>query len=612
MMALGILQSLVLVAVVTEVCWMDVALSCPTSCNCFQDTFGTTVRCRNKGISSIISGLPINTKRLEIVSASGSSSLSQATFDGGNIGTVSTLLIQDSRIQSINDNTFSKFSNLNVLNLTRNSIRSITKNAFAGLSRLSTLDLSSNDMQQIEDEFSPLIQLQRLDLSSNSITSIQNGAFNAQVILNFLNLNSNKLQTVHGHTFQGLGNLRTLKLRSCGLHSLALDLFNIIRHLQNLDIGDNLIYQLPSTETFQHIPATLQHFIADGNQISVLVKHQFSRLNLNTLNLSRNRISLLSHASFSECNIRNLYLSSNSITSIEENAFASLAPQLERLVLSRNPLQSIPLHVFDGLYRLIYLNLSTCSLSKLEDLQFQSLQTLRSLDLSINSLKYIPSTAVSKFQNLQELGLYGNQWHCDCHIKPLWNWLQGFVHSVLLCPTSGNIAMYSDCKTPVCDSPVGLQNLQISTLSRENIQECQEEGDKENMSVGTIIGLTLGSMVVVILFGILVVCICRHRHGRPLPAICTANSTASSHKEDREKSTTPFKDVDMGSLNESDKDFVVKRYFRSMENQPTQSVASYRGTPSLSHKEFDFNGSCPSIHSVNSVFNGPIGYESTV
>ncbi|XP_033754548.1 carboxypeptidase N subunit 2-like [Pecten maximus] len=610
-MALGILRSSLLVAVVISVCWTGIALSCPVSCNCFQNNYGTTVRCRNKAISSVISGLPENTKRLEILSAQGASSLSQTTFDGGNIKSVTSLLIQDSRIQSINDNTFSKFTNLNNLNLTQNSIRSITKNAFAGLNQLATLDLSSNDLQQIEDEFTPLIQLQHLDLSFNSITSIQNGAFNAQVILNFLKLDSNKLQTVHGHTFQGLRNLRTLKIRSCGLHSLASDLFNIIRILQTLDIGDNLIYQLPSTDTFQHIPSTLQHFIADGNQISVLVRHQFSRLNLNTLDLSRNRISLLSHASFSECNIRNLYLSSNSVTSIEENALASLAPQLERLVLSKNPLQSIPLHVFDGLYRLIYLNLSTCSLTKLEDLQFQSLQSLRSLDLSMNSLQYIPNAAVSKFENLQELGLYGNQWHCDCHIRPLWNWLQGFVHGILVCPTGQNIAMLSNCKTPMCESPSGVRNLQISTLSEEDIQVCQESGDQENMSVGTIIGLALGSMVVVILFGILVVCICRHRHGRPLPVICTTNSNASSHKEDREKSTTPFKDVDMGSLNESDKDFVVKRYFRSMENQPT-SVASYRGTPSLSHKEFDFNESCPSIHSVNSVFNGPIGYESTV
>ncbi|XP_060063156.1 carboxypeptidase N subunit 2-like [Ylistrum balloti] len=610
-MAMGVLPCSFIIAIVIVVCWTDFVLSCPSSCNCFQDNFGTTVRCRNRAISSVISGLPVHTKRLEILAAQGVSSLSQTTFDGGNIGTVNSLLIQDSRIQSIGDNTFSKFTSLNTLNLTHNSIRSITKNAFAGLVKLETLDLSSNDMQQIEEEFVPLIQLQHLDLSSNSITSIQNGAFNAQVILRFLRLDSNKLQTIHGHTFQGLINLRTLKIRNCGLHSLATDLFNIIRHLQTLDIGDNLIYQLPSTETFQHIPAALQHFIADGNQISALVRHQFSRLNLNTLDLSRNRINFLSHASFAECNVRNLYLSSNSITSIEENALASLAPQLERLVLSKNPLRSIPLHVFDGLYRLIYLNLSTCSLSKLEDLQFQSLQSLRSLDLSINSLQYIPKVAVDKFENLQELGLYGNQWHCDCHIRPLWNWLQGFVHGILLCPTGQNIAIYSNCKTPLCGSPANVRNSPVASLSEGSIQACQVMGDEETMSVGTIIGLTLGSMAVIILFAILVICICRHRHGRPLPTICRANSTASSHKEDREKSTTPFKDVDMGSLNESDKDFVVKRYFRSMENQPT-SVASYRGTPSLSHKEFDFNGSCPSIHSVNSVFNGPIGYESTV
>ncbi|OWF50124.1 carboxypeptidase N subunit 2-like [Mizuhopecten yessoensis] len=610
-MALGILRCSVLVAMVTVVCWMDVVSSCPSSCNCFQDNYGTTVQCQNSVISSVISGLPINTKRLEILSAQGASTLSQATFDGGNIGTINNLLIQGSRIQSINDNTFSKFSNLNNLNLTHNSIRSITKNAFAGLNRLATLDLSSNDLQQIADEFVPLIQLQNLDLSSNSITSIQNGAFSAQVILNNLRLDSNKLQAIHGHSFQGLVNLRKLSIRNCGLHSLASDLFNIIRHLQTLDIGDNLIYQLPSTETFQHIPAALQHFIADGNQISVLVRHQFSRMNLLTLDLSRNRISFLSHASFAECNVRNLYLSSNSITGIEENAFASLAPQLERLVLSKNPLRSIPLHVFDGLYRLIYLNLSTCSLTKLEDLQFQSLQSLRSLDLSINSLQYIPKTAVSKFINLQELGLYGNEWHCDCHIRPLWNWLKGFVQGILLCPIGATAAKYSNCKTPMCESPTNVKNLAVSSLSKQNIQACQDKDDQETMSVGVIIGLALGSMAVIILFGILVVCICRHRHGRPLPAICTANSTASSHKEDREKSTTPFKDMDIGSLNESDKDFVVKRYFRSMENQPT-SVASYRGTPSLSHKEFDFDGSCPSIHSVNSVFNGPIGYESTV
>lgn len=587
--------------------WPDIATSCPSPCNCFQENFGTTARCRNAAISSIISGLPENTKRLEVTSAQGATSLSATSFDSGNIGNVNTLLIQNSQIQTINDNTFAKFTSLTTLNLTHNNIRSVSKNAFAGLGRLEKLDMSFNNMQEIEDEFNPLIQLQFLDLSSNTITSIHTGAFDAQVILNTLRLDSNRLQTVHGYTFQGLGNLRTLSIRKNSLHTIAPDLFNIIRHLQHLDIGDNLLYQLPTTQTFQHIPAALQYFIADSNQISGLVGHQFSRMNLHTLNLAHNRINYLTHASFAECNVRNLYLSSNSITSIAENAFASLAPQLERLELSKNPLQTIPFHVFDGLYRLIYLNLSTCSLTRLDDLQFQSLQSLRSLDLSVNSLQSIPDNVVRTFRHLQELSLYGNQWHCDCHIRPLWSWLQGLVQGILMCPVGMSVSVYSDCKNPACLTPMSVSGTTIALLSEASIQACQSEEEEQNMSVGVIIGLTLGSVVVFVLFGILLVCICRHRQGRPMPKLCTGNSTASSHKEFREKSTTPFKDVDRTSLNESDKDFVVKRYFRSMENQSTSMI-----TPSLSHKEFDFNGSSPSIHSVNSVFNGPIGYESTV
>ena len=593
--------------------------SCPQSCTCQN----SKVTCTHASFKDIFAGIPPGTRHLEIGSEAKINegvSIMDIDLTRGGTGAsrnLLSILIQNTALESIQDNTFSGMSDLHMLNLTSNKIKTISKHAFAGLHNLTSLDLSHNQIERMMDVLNDLTRLQSLDLSYNNINVIQTKTFKDQSALNKLNLNNNRLQGIHGYVFEGLVSLRHLSLRHCDLLSLDGDMFNVIRNIQVLDIGGNQIYQLPAFSDFRVLPSALQHLVVDNNQITRLVDSQFAGLNLYNLNLTRNVINAISGNVFDHFNVRVLDLSFNSITAVHENAFRPVSPQLEILSLAGNSLQHIPPRMFDNInnpFKLIYLNLSTCSLQKLADNQFQSLHSLRSLDISHNSLKNIPVLIAEQFRKLQELALHGNPWTCDCHIEQLRNYLKNQVSSILYCPYYLDAVSMSHCKDPRCTYPDVMLERKIKDLSMEDIKECESGTENKHLSLGAIVGIALACVVICVLLSICIMCVCRRQHHRVKRQLnschCGNNSTHSSHDDiERDKSTTPFKDN--SSLNESDKDFVVTRYFNSMRQAIPSAVS--RGTPSLSHKEFDFHGSLASLTSVNSVFTSrPVKYESAV
>ena len=50
---------------------------------------------------------------------------------------------------------------------------------------------------------------------------------------------------------------------------------------------------------------------------------------------------------------------------------------------------------------------------------FTGLSQLRKLDLSYNRLRSIEDGSLGSLQSLQEIDLSGNDWSCDCYMRPL-------------------------------------------------------------------------------------------------------------------------------------------------------------------------------------------------
>lgn len=578
-----------------------VLVGCPTACTCsIIENSGQKVKCHNGGsLDTIISTLHSTTIYLEITSTT-VNTLSPTDLSEIPAKNLQTLILRNCYISNIYDNTFETLLNLMHLNLTHNSISSISSNAFAGLTKLKTLDLSSNRISTLGEQLVPLIRLHSLDLGQNVLKEINSGVFRMLTHLQTLTLNGNKLENLHGDGLKGLGSLKTLNLRHCDLTTIPSDLFSNSRIIQTLDVGYNRIFSLPPSKDFIQSSPYLRILIVDGNRIEALNKHQFSGMRMSLLNLAKNRIRQLPFGVFEHFNVNELDLSENVINSIHRNAFTQIALQLTKLNLAGNSLGALPTGWADSLYRLQHLNLSMCALDHLNTHEFGKLQSLQILDLSKNRIKYIPQPVLDSFNRLIQVTLEQNAWHCDCKMLPFRKWL--FTSKI------GNIhcsSRYSlECRNPKCSSPPLLSGQIISlTDSSELVKVCQETDESSPMKTSYVIAISVGCVVgVTATIAIIIICI-RYSSGK-ITLSCNDSQISSYEMEDKDKSTKPFHDIDVGSLDESDKSFVVRNFFHSMVPDP--SVVS-RGSPEMSRKEVDF-----SCSSLNSVGYNPMGRESAV
>lgn len=570
---------------------------CPHTCVCFQES--SAVKCHGGSLDAIVKEVSIATKQLTMTSVYVSGPLSFS-----NLPNLEVLSLTRSRLSMIATNAFSSMPHLRQLDLSHNSITNIDNEAFSGLYQLTDLDLSHNQISKLDKIFYKLRLLEFLSLAWNDLTDLLTGIFRSQLKLQVLILDGNKFNNLHSYSFQGLQNLLNLSLSNCWLSQMPQDFFGITRNLRSLDYSSNQIQQVLPSKILQNLP-NLRSLSLYNNTITYLEDLQFSGVKLDTLNLSRNRIRKISDLTFKYFNTRVLDLSENVIDTITSNSLRPTAPQLEYLSLAENPLSEIPSNAFQGLYRLQELNLSDCSLRILHLDQLTGPNSLQKLDVSMNYLKNIPSSMLKFFSKLQFVNLVGNYWSCDCHIQSLHDWLQlPTTAEKLFCSQRG---LFGKCPPLECMSPLSLYQKPIAQLTDEQITSC-DVGDKDHeTSLTTILAVVASSIAFVV-----IICVCSvilwkwaNKNGH-LKWLCNKSTEDSSHL-DKPQKPRPFEDLDIGSLNESDRSFNVRNYFNSMVQNPGSLS---RGTPSYSQKETPSHlGSQNSLYSMVSY---AYGRESTV
>ena len=154
------------------------------------------------------------------------------------------------------------------------------------LSSLNRLDLSHNSIDNISVSlFKPLndtddVPLTELDLSFNELTFLPEFLFDSLENLESLDLSYNanlgELRSNTASALSSLKNLRTLRLRGCGLSIVPASLMSNLVNLRSLDLGDN---------SFHRVDPSLQYAVS-----------------LEQLNLDNNLIDILDHTSFEGMN----------------------------------------------------------------------------------------------------------------------------------------------------------------------------------------------------------------------------------------------------------------------------------------------------------------------
>ncbi|NWZ44260.1 TLR7 protein, partial [Brachypodius atriceps] len=338
----------------------------------------------------------------------------------------------------IHTKAFDSLENLRILRLHSTSLQSIPSSWFKNMKNLKELDLSQNFlMREIGDaQFLTLIpSLVQLDLSFN---------FELKMYSSYLNLSE---------TFSSLSNLETLKLKGYVFEELrAQDLYpllslrNLTISLKCLNLSGNAISQTLNGSEFSYLSG-LKYLDFSNNRVDLLYQTAFKELKLlEVLDLSNNNYYFEAEGVTHVLNfiknlahLRKLMMNENDISTTTDTGMESQSlrilefrgnrldalwkdgndiywsffknlTSLEELDISFNSLSFLPHSVFEKMPpSLKILNLTNNQLKSFIWGNLPSLKNLVTLDLSNNLLSTVPRELSNCTSSLQELMLRNNR-----------------------------------------------------------------------------------------------------------------------------------------------------------------------------------------------------------
>ncbi|KAM3858263.1 trophoblast glycoprotein a [Diretmus argenteus] len=272
------------------------------------------------------------------------------------------------------------------------------------------------------------------------------------------------------------------------------------------------------------IPGYTRNLFITGNQISRIGPACFKGLdNVTTLSLNNNRISEVeSHTFTSLRSLRSLDLSNNQLAIIHPEAFTVQNHSLQELNLSRalynhssvvdlasslrwsslgtlqvldlsgNSLIYLPVRIFSQLAGLRRLQLSNNSLVAIHNATFSGPERLEELDLTFNALKTVSEEGLQELDSLPtaRLLLGENPFTCTCGIEPFALWLnqsQGLVR---------------DAESLACAFPAGMRNTSLLAVGTLTLG-CHQRPAGADIALQTsyvFLGIVLGFVGLIFLF----------------------------------------------------------------------------------------------------------------
>uniref|UniRef100_A0A8D2JAA2 Toll like receptor 7 n=1 Tax=Varanus komodoensis TaxID=61221 RepID=A0A8D2JAA2_VARKO len=274
-----------------------------------------------------------------------------------------------------------------------------------------------------------------LDLSRNNIFFVASSDFQHLTQLKCLNLSGNAMsQTLNGTEFQYLSNLKYLDFSNNRIDLLHANAFKELKELEVLNLSDNSYY-----------------FKAEG--ITHMLGFTRNLVSLTTLFMNGNEISTSTDEGMESHSLKILEFRKNRLDILwkagtdKHFAFFKNLSSLENLDISDNSLNFIPNDVFDGLpqtlkvFKLADNNIKYFNWSKL-----QILKNLLVLDLSNNQLITVPHELSNCSPTLQQFILQNNR------IKKLTNnFLQQAFHLKHLDLSFNKIKTLKNSSFPVND-----------------------------------------------------------------------------------------------------------------------------------------------------------------
>lgn len=319
----------------------------------------------------------------------------------------------------IDDFSFQPLSALESLVLQNTAVRSITENTFAGLTSLTELDMSWSSYTSLKNitkkTFGSLVgsPLTTLNLAGTAISQINPGSFSVLKKLVTLVLDSNYIkQTLDGKEFEGLDQVQEIHMannhQTVNLSSTS---FSYVPNLKVLTLGKSLRSTALNLDPSPFRPLS-----------------ELTFLDLSNNNIANIRQSLLEGLR----NLKVLKLQHNNLARVWKSAnlggpvlFLKEAQSLKTLHLESNGLDEIPAEALKGLRNLSELSLSENLINSIKGGVFDDLKSLKILRLQKNMITSVRSEVFkTPLSNLSLLVMDKNPFDCTCE-SILWfvTWL---------------------------------------------------------------------------------------------------------------------------------------------------------------------------------------------
>ncbi|XP_020292276.1 leucine-rich repeat neuronal protein 2-like isoform X2 [Pseudomyrmex gracilis] len=355
----------------------------------------------------------------------------------------------------------------------------------------------------------PKIIVEKLILRMNQISRIDNQAFKELVNLTELDLSHNQLKSEYlsPHIFEGkfspnayepLSNLKTLSLAGNLLHWLHPSIFEHLPSLEVLNISGNPFnvfdYRTSIAISSLSYLEDLDISYCDLKNLSL----QFHNAKyLKRLNLANNKFTTVPTSLEDAKELEYLRLDFNPIRVIDHtNGFPNLTLLKELSLCYMANLTEIGNGGLSALIGLENLYMHHCEkLVKIDDYAMSLKVTgalwppLKKLDLTSNSLQYLPMLLVGRWDKLEELHLTHNNWSCDCNNQYL-------IDHVL--PQFGEKLMGPDAINELtCSAPPEHAGKKLTSLAKRHLRCLDLYGAQPEKDAAILIGVLIGILLAI-------------------------------------------------------------------------------------------------------------------